>query len=157
MRNSKVVIFLSVLLPVGMSASLQASELQTLFTTPDERQLINSDRYQSDAVVEAPVQFIEEVPDNPLPLLIQEEVTREYQVSGITVSRDGPHTVWINSQVYQDGDEIDTDTPIKVLIGDDLRVRITAPDGKHYYALSGETLELTYLTAVSQFKEEDDF
>lgn len=157
MRNSKVVIFLSVLLPVGMSASLQASELQTLFTTPDERQLINSDRYQSDAVVEAPVQFIEEVPDNPLPLLIQEEVTREYQVSGITVSRDGPHTVWINSQVYQDGDEIDTDTPIKVLIGDDLRVRITAPDGKHYYALSGETLELTYLTAVSQFKDEDDF
>ena len=34
------------------------------------------------------------------------------------------------------------------MVGDEIRVRITAPDGKKYYATSGETLEVSYLAAV---------
>ena len=37
---------------------------------------------------------------------------------------------------------------VKVMVGNDIRVRITAPDGKHYYATSGEKLQITYLAPV---------
>ncbi len=80
--------------------------------------------------------------------LLREEVTREYQISGITVSPVGAHTVWINSALYNDGDELDDRSKIKVIVGDGVRVRITLPDGSHYYATSGEKLQVTYLAPV---------
>ena len=132
---------------VGLLQLAQAAELSTLFTTPQERQIINSNRYKSDdATVLRPVEI--EAALEPVQQLIREEVTREYRVSGITVSSDGMHTVWINSFVYEDGERLEDKSRIKVLVGDEIRVRITAPDGKNYYATSGETLEVTYLVTV---------
>ena len=151
MQNHKGILFVLTLVLGSFIPPLQAADLQTLFTTPAERQLINSNRYKSDEVVTTqPVVVEDDISDNPLQLLIQEEVTREYKVSGITVSRDGPHIVWINSQIYEDGGQLEDESRVKVLIGDEVRVRITAPDGKHYYALSGETLQVTYLATVDE-------
>ncbi|MGB5330067.1 MAG: hypothetical protein WBO58_17790 [Gammaproteobacteria bacterium] len=140
---------ISVLLPLLMGASqvVQAAELSTLFTTPAERQLINSNRYKSDdGTIQQPVKT--ETAPQPVQRLVREEVTREYKVSGITVSSDGPHTVWINSLAYEDGEQLEDRSRIKVMVGDEIRVRITTPDGKHYYATSGELLEVTYLTPI---------
>jgi hypothetical protein len=137
------------LLPLftGLYQVAPAAELATLFTTPAERQLINSNRYKNDdGPTLRPVEF--EAAPEPVQQLIREEVTREYKVSGITVSSDGPHTVWINSTAYEDGEQLEDKSRIKVLVGDETRVRITAPDGKNYYATSGETLEVTYLEAA---------
>ena len=136
------------LLPLlmGLFQAAQAAELSTLFTTPAERQLINSNRYKSDdSSVPLPV----ETEPEPVQLLVREEVTREYRVSGITVSSDGPHTVWINSLAYEDGEQLEDRSKIKVMVGDEIRVRITTPDGKNYFATSGETLEITYLASTS--------
>ena len=142
---------LAALFVTGLSAGAletRAADLQTLFTTPDERQLINSNRYKSDEEV-TQVETVEiDGEAQQIQLLLQEEVTRQYTISGITVSRDGPHTVWINSLVFEDGEQLEDDSRIKVLVGDEIRVRITTPDGKHYYGLSGETLEVTYLAPV---------
>ena len=125
----------------------QAAELLTLFTTPQERQIINSNRYKSDDGVS--MQAVEtEAASQPVQLLVREQVTREYKVSGIAVSSEGPHTVWINSLAYEDGEQLEDKSRIKVLVGDDIRVRITAPDGKNYYAGIGEMLEITYLAPV---------
>ena len=150
MQNNKRLQLILAGLLVSLSPLSHAADLETLFTTPAERQLINSNRYKSDEA--EPVQAIDTSDANtdevPLELLIREEVTREYRVSGISVSQDGPHTVWINSETYADGEQLEDDVKIKVLVGDEVRVRITAPDGKHYYALSGETLEVTYLAPV---------
>jgi len=123
-----------------------AAELSTLFTTPQERELIDSNRYGSGD--NKPKVVVEDTIEVPVQQLYQEEVTRQYKVSGITISRDGPHTVWINSTAYEDGAELEDKSKIKVMVGDEIRVRITAPDGKNYYATSGETLELTYLASV---------
>ena len=123
-----------------------AAELMTLFTTPEERQVINSNRYKTDEV-ERPV-VVEEVDDTPLPQLLMEEVTRQYEISGITVSREGPHTVWINRMAYLDGDQLGEDIQVRVLVGNEVRVRITAPDGKHFYGTSGETVDVTFLAPV---------
>lgn len=128
---------------------LQAAELSTLFTTPQERQIINSNRYQGDRLKSAEtVKPDGNAIDLPIQPLVREEVVQQYMISGITISRDGPHSVWINSSVYEDGERLEDNSRIKVLPGDDLRVRITAPDGKQYYATAGQNLEISYLVSV---------
>ena len=147
--NRFILTAIPLLLPLlaGVSQVVPAAELTTLFTTPAERQLINSNRYKTDAgETQQPVET--EAAPEPVQQLIREEVTRQYRVSGITVSSDGSHTVWINSLVYEDGEQLEDKSRIKVLVGDEIRVRITAPDGKKYYATSGEVLEVTYLAPV---------
>ena len=135
--------FLSVSMPV-----MSADELSTLFTTPQERQLINANRYKTDEVKQQQQPVVDEVEQSPVQMLAQEEKTASYQISGISLSADGQHTVWINSQAYQDGETLDDKSRIKVIAGEDVRVRITAPDGKHYYGTSGETLVVTYMATV---------
>ncbi len=125
-----------------------AAELETLFTTPQERRLIDRNRYKQVVVPEQPVNNASDtVAANDEYTLEQE--TREYRISGITVSHEGTPMVWINSVAYEDGAKLDDDSRIKVLDGDQLRVRITAPDGKQYLATSGETVEINVLVPVS--------
>jgi hypothetical protein len=147
-RNAGRAVF-SILLFVGTGQSLLAADLSTLFTTPQERQIINSKRYKSDKpkLVEI-VEPVEETIELPIQPLVQEEVVQQYVISGITLSRDGPHSVWINSIMYEDGERLDDNSLVKVLAGDEVRVRITAPDGKQYYATSGQTLEVSYMVDV---------
>jgi len=131
----------------GSFQQVQPAELATLFTTPQERELINSNRYKSEEITQVQSTQVNDE-TQPIQLLLQEEVTWEYRISGITLSMDGPHTVWINSRAYEDGEQLEDSSKIKVLAGDEIKVRITAPDGKQYYATSGDTLEVTYLAAV---------
>ena len=134
------------LILAGYQAAPRAAEFATLFTTPQERQIINSNRYKDDRPkqVEAEEVRIE----LPTQQLVKEEVFQEYRVSGISVAQAGTHSVWINSAVYEDGGQLEDSSTVKVLVGDEVRVRITAPDGKHYYATSGQTVEISYLVTV---------
>lgn len=147
-RHSISLLLVSIAL-LAAQPPLLAADLSTLFTTPQERQIINSNRYKSDKpkLVES-VQPAEAVIELPMQRLAQEEVVREFKISGITISRDGPHSVWINSIMYQDGEQLEDDSRVKVLTGDEVRVRITAPDGKQYYATSGQTLEVSYMVTI---------
>lgn len=144
---SKLPVLLTLLLGAGQA--VEAAELSTLFTTPQERQIINSNRYKSDLKqIKAVVVEVDTEVESQIQQLVMEEVTQEYRISGITLSRDGPHTVWINSLAYEDGEKLDDDSRIKVLSDGDIRVRITTPDGKFHYATSGQTLEVTYLAPL---------
>mgnify|MGYP006090386595 FL=1 len=119
------------------------SNIKTLFTTPQERQLINNNRYQSD---EAEPQQLDQ--DEPHAEEIKQKAKEVFRksiiVSGITLSNSGPNIVWINGQTYEEGEKIDDKMRIKVMTGNEIKVRITAPDGKHYFATSGETIEIVY-------------
>lgn len=126
-----------------------AAEISTLFTTPEERQIINSNRYKSDEP--RPVKpEPEPVADIELPIqqLMMEEVAVSYDITGITLSGEGAHTVWINQMAYEDGAQLEDNSRVKVMTGADIRVRITTPDGTHHYATSGETLDVTYLAPI---------
>ncbi len=131
------------LLPVAARA---AGDLSTLFTTPEERQLINANRYKSDEIKVQPVADDEN--NEPIQMLAQEEVSVEYRISGISLSGDGTHSAWINATAYDDGAKLDDGSRIKIFAGDNVRVRITAPDGKQYFATSGETLSVSYMASV---------
>ena len=136
-------------LVIGSSvASASGSNLSTLFTTPQERKLINTNRYKSDEVRPRVQSNQEEPAAESIQQLVQEEVRESITISGITLSNSGPNMVWINSQPYDDGTSMDNKMRIKVMSGSKVKVRITAPDGKHYFATSGETIEIVYLAAV---------
>ena len=141
---------LVLLLSYSIQLPALAAELATLFTTPQERRLIDRNRYKQ--VEAGPEQqpaedlgdvFVVEDVEYTL-----EEVIREYRVSGITLSQEGAHTVWINAKAYEDGARLDDDSRIQVIAGDQIRVRITAPDGKQYLVASGETVEIGLLVPV---------
>ena len=78
----------------------------------------------------------------------QEEVSLEYRISGISLAGDGAYTVWINAVAYEDGAQLEDGSRVKIFGGDDIRVRITVPDGKQYFATSGETLSVSFMAAV---------
>ena len=130
-------------LAIGDSA---AADIETLFTTPKERQIINANRYKTDEIVKPSV--VAEKQTGFIAPVAKEEVTVSYAISGITISNSGPHSVWINNLVYEDGEHLEDNSHIKVLIDDNIRVRITTPDGKNYYATSGEIVEATYMATV---------
>jgi hypothetical protein len=144
----KIFIALAAVL-VAMSAITQSveAEILTLFSTPQERKLINANRYKSDVVVETTVEEESQQLED-LRQLIKQEVTVSYTVSGIILSDSGPHNVWINNEVYEDGQHLEDNSHIKVISGSDIRISITTPDGKVYYANSGETIDVTYVTTV---------
>jgi dipeptidyl aminopeptidase/acylaminoacyl peptidase len=134
-----------VVAPVWQSAN---AEILTLFSTPQERKIINANRYKSDIVLETEV--VEKSPQTEeIEQLVQTEVTLSYTISGVTLSNSGPHYVWINNVVYEDGQHLEDDSHIKVITGSNIQIRITAPDGKMYYASSGETIDVTYITSVN--------
>jgi len=137
-------LFLLALLSIA-KPSFAASEMSTLFTTPQERQLINANRYKIDEEKPKPAIVKEE---SLVEILPEKEVNAEYQISGISLSTDGLHTVWINGQAYLDGARLEDNSFIKVISGEDIKVRITTPDDKQYFATSGETLSVSYMATV---------
>ena len=147
MPNKPLTICMVISLLLLPGQLLAAGDLSTLFTTPQERQLINANRYKSDEA--RPQQPVQDAPDeSPVQFMVQEEVSVEYRISGISLSADGAHTAWINSVAYEDGARLDDGSRVMIMPGDDVRVRITAPDGKHHFATGGETISVTYMAAV---------
>jgi len=129
---------------LGIAKSAKA-DIQTLFTTPQERQIINANRYKTDEIVKPRVEPAQTEFVAPV---AQEEINKSFVISGITISNSGPHSVWINSQIYEDGERLEDNSRIKVLTGKNIRVKITTPDGKTYYGTSGETVEVTYMGTI---------
>ncbi len=137
------------LLVLAVYQSGALADLATLLTTPQERQIINANRYKVEKVEKVKKPRETTIPENKeIRELVREEVIKTYFISGISVSNDGVGTVWINNQAYEDGERIDGASRVKVLVGDSVRVRITAPDGKNYYGSSGEIVEMSYLEPV---------
>ncbi len=137
---------LLVLLAMLGFAGVVNADVKTLFTTIQERQIINANRYKNEEIVRPPV--FEESETEFITPLVQEEFKISFVISGITISDSGPHFVWINNQLYEDGGQLEDDSLIRVLHDGKIRVRITAPDGKRYFGTSGETVEVTYLVDV---------
>ncbi len=146
-RAAKILPFtLLVLLAMLGYGGAVSAEVKTLFTTTQERQIINANRYRNEEIVKPPV--FEESETEFIAPLVREEFKIFFVISGITISASGPHFVWINNQLYEDGGHLEDDSLIRVLHDGNIRVRITAPDGKRYFGTSGETVEITYLVDV---------
>ncbi len=147
-RAAKILLFILPVLvaTLGFAGAVNA-EVKTLFTTAQERQIINANRYKNEEIVRPSI--FEESETEFIAPLVREEFKISFVISGITISDSGPHFVWINNQLYEDGGQLEDDSLIRVLHDGNIRVRITAPDGKRYFGTSGETVEVTYLVDVA--------
>ena len=144
-RFSKPVIA-TLMIAIGLGYGQAAmAEISTLFTTPQERQIIDANRYKNDAA-EQNRRPVEEPDALVISDLVREEVSNTYIISGIAISSEGFHSAWINDQEYMDGEIIEGNIKLKIIAGTEVKLRMTTPDGKRYYGTSGETLEVTYLT-----------
>ena len=125
-----------------------AAEIMTLFTTPAERQLINTNRYKDDepeVVTTAPV---EETTVEEIQTPYTEEVRYEYRVSGITLSREGTNMVWINGEAIEEGQRTEDGSRVNVLAGQQIRVQIVTPDGSRFEGEIGDTIEVVYQAPI---------
>ncbi len=151
--NCALLVARSVLVAVMiMIAGVQTTlaDISTLFTTQQERQIIDRNRYKNQPLRQTQSQS-EKPKVEAINQLVREEVKKSYSISGISISNDGAHSVWINGQIYEDGELIDGKSRLKVISGSDIKVRITAPDGKSFFGTSGETVEVSYLEAVDSW------
>ena len=128
----------------SLLSTSMAAELATLFSTPQERALIDANRYKSEKVNPKPEKA---ATPEPIQQLVKKEVIKIFRVTGIAIANEGPHSVWINDEMYLDGEQLEGNSRIKVIVGKDIKLRITAPGGKQYFATSGESLEVKYLEA----------
>jgi hypothetical protein len=144
LQVTRSVLVAALVLVAGLQTTL--AEVSTLFTTQQERQIIDRNRYKNEPVRQ--VQSEDKPKVEAVNELVREEVKKSYTISGISISNDGTHSVWINGQIYEDGELIDGKSRLKVVSGSDIKVRITAPDGKHFFGTSGETVDVSYLEAV---------
>ncbi len=145
--SNKARIIAGLILPLFFeSGASLAAEFSNLFTTPQEREIINAKRYQSQ-VVKPPTSAQSEAEQaRELQLIYGEDKTMRLQISGITLTADGANSVWINQKIYANGSEFEDGSKIAILTGKDVRVRITTPDGQKHFATSGDVLEITYRT-----------
>ncbi len=155
MSNKTPVQLLSLLLLLSTAEVYAQStmNLTTLFTTRQERQIIDGNRYRSEQ--KSPVKL--SLPNKPKPLEIRERVMEEhdasYKISGISLSADGPDTVWVNDQALENGATLEDGSRVNINQGKNQSVTITTPDGKRHTGVSGETLDVTYKLAAGVVAE----
>jgi len=140
-RGIQVAVFITACL----YQSVSLAELSTLFTTPQERLIINANRYKSDEIKKP--RIVEVHQNEDVRELVKEKVNKSFLISGITVSNEGNHSVWINGQAYEDGEKVEGKSRVNVIVGNAIKVRITTPDGKQHYGAIGETVEVSYQEA----------
>lgn len=133
---------------VGLHAQ-DSQSLSTLFTTPQERQIINSNRYKSERKQQNK-QNTTETETIAVRELIKDKVTKSYKISGISINMDGSRMAWLNNQAYEHGATLDDGSRLKINNGAIKSVSIVTPDGKQHTATSGETLAVTYLRALEE-------
>jgi len=120
----------------------QSSELEimTLFTTQQERELINKNRYkkQQPATVAA-------VPEKAVE---RKEVKLSIRLAGVTISQSGENVAWLNGKALENGSELDDGS--KVIISEKAKtlVQIKTPDGHYHSVTAGETIEVSYFKII---------
>jgi hypothetical protein len=124
---------------------LEGLQLKTLFTTPEERALIDRNRYRKEPRPRKPepaVELAQEKKPEPQPAAMV-SVEKEYRILGVSINTDGSAVAWINGEQFENGDRIDGDIRIRISAGEG-RVRLTVPGGRTYSASAGDVIEVSY-------------
>jgi hypothetical protein len=121
--------------------------LLTLFTTQQERQLIDNNRYRQPREEQPVVQAVSNSPSQDQQVSYSSQ-TLSVELNGVTVTDDGKNYAWINGTRVESGDEIEGGA--KVFINPKIQnsVRIKTSDGDYHTVLTGEKIEITYMKPV---------
>lgn len=124
-------------------------ELKTLFTTPEERRLIDRNRYQQEPrVAKAEPRPAEPAPE-PKPVVPMVTVEKAFVVSGISINPDGSDVAWINGVLYEDGARLEDGIRLRISARDGT-IRLIVPGGRSYTARAGERVSVTLRQRAEQ-------
>ena len=144
---NKTFIVGSMLLISGLTNTLYAQHtdsLSTLFTTSQERQLIDANRYklvgqETKATMQTQASSQAETTRDVI-----EEVSVDMVVSGFTITENGQNVAWINGKPYQNGSTLEDGS--KLIVSDKANglVQIKTPDGKYHSITAGKPVIISY-------------
>ena len=124
-------------------------QLKTLFTTPEERALIDRNRYRQEPRVRKPEPAAPAPAPEPEPARPMVTVEKEYVISGISINADGTDVAWINGEQYEDGDRIDGKVRLRISARSG-KLKLIAPGGKVHVASAGDTVVVKYRVPAEQ-------
>ena len=150
-KSTQSILF-SLIVATSAAASAQSQsgdrpEILTLFTTPQERALIDNNRYRiSSKKVEATVKQAE--PQQPQKKVIMEDVILTLKLNGVSLNKSGQSIAWLNGQAYENGGKLEDGSTIYIKGVLNAQVKIKTPDGKFHSLVTGESSEIKYQKAV---------
>ncbi len=127
---------------------VEGLQLKTLFTTPEERALIDRNRYRDEPREQQPEPAVAQPAPEPEPVAMI-TVEAEYRISGISINADGEDVAWVNGEQYGNGDRIDEVVRVRISSRDG-RIRLLAPGGKVYTGSAGDTIVVKYRKKADQ-------
>ena len=142
-RHSILATVLMMVCSVPLHADTGGQEFMTLFTTQQERRLIDNNRYRR-PVTETETVGIDEEAENQQATIYQQH-SASFELAGVTLSEDGNHVAWINGNRVESGDELTGG--FKVFISPKLNnlVQIKAPDGVYHNIQTGNRIDIEYM------------
>ena len=116
--------------------------LSTLFTTQQEREIIDANRYKNDQqeTLEPQVQTAPSVENTEQ----KAEEKLSFLLSGFTLTQSGQNVAWINGKPYENGSKLDDGSTLIIRKKKDLNVQIKTPDGKYHTLTTGKTEDIGY-------------
>ncbi len=145
MYKNKYTFLLAWLMLFAINAQAQSvsgsDELLTLFTTPQERALIDRNRYRkTPQKVSAETRPVE--PEEQQVVL--QTVTINPLLNGVSFSQSGQHVAWLDGQAYENGAKLADGSKVVIRAGQSLQVQIKTPDGRFHPLTTGEQSEIKY-------------
>ena len=127
-------------------AETDSQEFITLFTTQQERRLIDNNRYRQ-PITETETETVEvdeEISEQKQTTLYHQH-SISFELAGVTLSEDGSHIAWINGSRVENGDEIGNGFRIYISPKLDNLVQIETPDGAYHEIQAGKKIDIKYL------------
>ncbi len=150
MNNLTITLFCSLILIAGsLRAQTNDAEILTLFTTPQERELINKNRYKKQSVKAEVVEVKDEEPQQERKVE-QQEVKLSVRLAGVTLSQGGQNIAWLNGKAFESGSKLDDGSTVYISKKIKNLVQIKTPDGKYHSVTTGETLDVSYFKRIEE-------
>ncbi len=149
MYNHKIhyVFFISLMAVSNLYAQASEYEIYTLFTTQQERELINKNRYKKQKV-KAPVVVDEKPQQQEKEEVELEKITLTIKLAGVTLSQSGQNIAWINGKAFENGHQLDDGSKVYINVKVKNLVQLKTPDGKYHSIVTGETAEISYFKRI---------
>jgi len=149
LKNNSTLLALILAITAAVSAQAQTSarpEILTLFTTPQERGLIDRNRYRvtspkADTTVEAAA------PKQQKKILMQ-DIVLNVKLNGVSLDKSGQGIAWLNGKAYENGGKLEDGSKIYISGTLNAKVQIKTPDGKYHSLVTGEQREIKYRKAI---------
>jgi len=143
-------IILSLILAAS-SASVQSqssnAEIMTLFSTPQERTLIDNNRFRIAPQKQAPSTVEAAAPKTQKKVLMQ-DVMLTIKLDGVTLTQSGDSIAWLNGKAYENAGKLEDGSRIYIKGRLNAQVQIKTPDGKYHSLVTGESSEIKYQKVV---------